>query len=853
MSINTGNLITTEFGQQMLAHAGELNFELAQEHPGISVKLVYSYMGITQRNSDLIKADENFYYTDGLAFITNARSQIDLCQVQSYPRPVEDGGLVRKSFSISALFDIKEDLTECRNVVLLARLVYTDGRTEEQKIKDNNRSAYVILRADYGLDLADTPSAGVHFHFAYSQLLDSSGNPAQEYGISISQSRYGRSRQRIIFNYVIDDTSGISDNISIEDHVYPYSDGYLSKKAFEEGLKDYEATLQEYTEQLQNYLFGWSKIYDSKEKAISKSEVGNTFTIRNKAKRISPLHDLLDNYVGRLPDTLGERTYTTDPVSGDTFTPMSHWNATIREYPFEQREKIQIFNVSSYKNVRFKHADAGGEIVYEDKYIPVTIVFVMWLRTGVAIDQADNENTVNYNTFYSSGYHCVRTFVSIPIEEEGEPDLVRQFICDCKFCDNSTVIVPSEPVVGKIEVDDSDSSAPKLNMSMIWKSLYFRTEGATDKVYSALLLNLVQVPEVSPGVGISSDPAGVAPILRDRILREESPYKLDRATLAFNNSNVGYAAYPDYSYTNPGNGGAYNPDFDFTQAAAKEQGTIYEGGAGGYNNEETVMSLKNGRIGICDSYSGFYEGEDNKMDRPPSKRLRQSNTTPDGLMHFQAENWAAFDGGFWSFLTPGVGVRFKLYNGESGFDDLWFLFAINTDEKAVFWKSEVWKFNQGINSATLRKSVVRFGCRDLWFTHEGCPVALLYMEIADPDYAYAHSYFEYPVYLKNSAATSGGAWVSYGDDFSTYPNSWTVTNGLFDKLGIYINMRNRNENDNNFFSGWNSSEILEDDSENDRPEGYVTSVQGNARGYNTTADCTVIEWHKKKYLVPTIA
>jgi hypothetical protein len=160
MSINTGNLITTEFGQQMLALAGQLNFELAQEHPGISVKLVYSYMGITQRNSDLIKADENFYYTDGLAFITNARSQIDLCQVQSYPRPVEEGGLVRKSFSISALFDIKEDLTECRNVVLLARLVYTDGRTEEQKIKDNNRSAYVILRDDYGLDLADTPSAG---------------------------------------------------------------------------------------------------------------------------------------------------------------------------------------------------------------------------------------------------------------------------------------------------------------------------------------------------------------------------------------------------------------------------------------------------------------------------------------------------------------------------------------------------------------------------------------------------------------------------------------------------------------------------------------------------------------------
>lgn len=856
MSINTGNLITTEFGQQQLALVGQLNFELQGQHPGITVRLALQYMGITQRNSTTIAEDDDLYFTHDLPDITSIHTKVDLCQVQSYPQ-ISDDELVKKSFSISALFDIKEDLSMCRNVVLLGRIVYADARSEAQVIADNNRSAYVILRDDYGIDLSDDytneDATGVYFHFAYCQLLGSDGQPAQTSGITIAQSRYGRSRQRVIFNYVMDDTSGQSDNITIDDNFYPYSDGYLSKKAFEEGLVDYEATLQEYADKLENYLFGWSKVYDSREEAIAKSEIGNTFTIRNKQKRVSPLHDLLDNYTGRLPDTLGERSYTTDPVSGETFVPVSHWNATISEYPFEQREKIQIFNVSSYKNVRFKHADAGGEIVYEDKYLPVTIVFVMWLRTGVAIDQADNDSTVNYNTFYSSGYHCVRTFVSVPIEEEGEEETVRQFICDCKFCNSNTVIVPSEPVVGKIEVDDSDSSAPKLNVSMMWKSLYFRTEGATDKVYSSLLLNLVPVPEVSPGTGLYTDPQDVAPILRDRILREESEYRLDKASLSFNNSNIGYAAYPDYSYTNPGSGGAYNPDFDFTQATAKEQGEIYEPGIGGYNNEETVMSLKNGRIGICDSYAGFYENVSNKMDKVPSKRLRQSNTTPDGLIYFQAENWAAFDGGFWSFLVPGTGVRYKIYSGETGFDDFWFLFAINTDEKAVFWKSEVWKFNQGINSKTLRQSVVRFGCRDLWFTHEGCPVALLYMEIADPDYSYAHSYFEYPVYLRNSAATSGGAWVSFGDDFSNYPNDWTLANGLFDKLGIYINMRDRTENDNDFFAGWNYSEILEDDAENSTPEGYVASVQGNSRGYNTTADCSIIQWHGKKYLVPTIA
>ena len=230
MSINTANLITTPNGQTELAEIHRVNAQLFADQREISIVLLFPYITISQKTPEIIESISET--TPELIKQEPCWANVDICQVQTYTVQ----GIQKRDFTIGGLFDVKQDINNARTIILYAQTYIIDSRSASKKEEDGNRSATNIVEVNYGYTAKILP-------YAYTRILDSDG-AYTESGITIGASRYGRSRHRFYFNYIIDNNDGIADNITVNDNVYPYSDGYLSKTLFEISLERYQKAIE---------------------------------------------------------------------------------------------------------------------------------------------------------------------------------------------------------------------------------------------------------------------------------------------------------------------------------------------------------------------------------------------------------------------------------------------------------------------------------------------------------------------------------------------------------------------------------------------------------------------------------
>lgn len=230
MSINTANLITTPNGQAELAEIHRVNAQLFTDQREISIVLLFPYIAISQKTPEIIESISET--TPELIKQEPCWANVDICQVQTYTVQ----GVQKRDFTIGGLFDVKQDISNARTIILYAQTHIIDSRSASKKEEDGGRSAENIVAVNYGYTAKILP-------YAYTRILDNDG-AYTESGITIGASRYGRSRHRFYFNYIIDNNDGIANDITVNDNVYPYSDGYLSKTLFEISLERYQNAIE---------------------------------------------------------------------------------------------------------------------------------------------------------------------------------------------------------------------------------------------------------------------------------------------------------------------------------------------------------------------------------------------------------------------------------------------------------------------------------------------------------------------------------------------------------------------------------------------------------------------------------
>lgn len=449
MSVNTGNLITTTEGMSYLSSIASVNAALRTDHRNIRVVMRFPHIGLSQSTPD--EVEELSTMTRGTAEGMNeAYSPVDVCQLQSFD--VIEGGesVTKRAFTLSANFNIPEVVTSIRTLILFCSDEVIDNRSDDEIEADGGRSASDVLIEDY--NYVDTYYAS----FAYTRVLDSTGT-YQSDGVSVGASAYGRSRIRVHFNYIIDDTSGIADNISVDDRIYPYSSGYLSKRAFEEGLRQYEEALQTYRMDWERFSKGQSPDYAWLAEAYAKSSARNIFIVqRNELEEQGwPTTDLETNS-GYNQDTYKGYTPTNYEVSG---------------YSRKTQEACMYFEDKFIKLCAWKHIDAEtGETVIEELHVPVKIEALYYLRSGLPMSSNTTvEHYANKHVGMFSYYHVLRFAISIAIDGV----LIHQ-VGEVCLLEDQYMMSPKVPGIGKLNVDTSSPAGmndPVLDFGLLLEGL----------------------------------------------------------------------------------------------------------------------------------------------------------------------------------------------------------------------------------------------------------------------------------------------------------------------------------------------------------------------------------------------
>lgn len=429
MSINTANLITTENGQVALADVHAINARLFADHREISVKLLFPYIAISNKKPDEVTAVESSSDADIRA--ERCYAPVDVCQVQTYA--VENA--IKRDFTIGGLFDVKLDIPDARTIILFCKTHIADNRSAGKKARDGNRDAATVLSQDYGYEVTQLP-------FAYTTILDSTGTYDEENGLAIGASKYGRSRHRFYFNYIIDNNSGIGDNITVDDNVYPYSDGYLSKTAFELGLKRYEKAVESYQAEYEKYANGHKLYYDTMADAIKWANPGHKFFITN------------NEAVGNVDVDLQAQNGTTWDVWPDTSDENGLWK--YRGYEVINNKAPTGGNDAgrSYKaaGLVFEFSDVRPvEIVEGDtvktELLPVRFKFFMFMRDTVTFHSIYSESTLCYYEVY----HAMRCWVQIGNIESLRFNKGFELL----YLNDEEAIAPNCPSIGKIRLTGS--------------------------------------------------------------------------------------------------------------------------------------------------------------------------------------------------------------------------------------------------------------------------------------------------------------------------------------------------------------------------------------------------------------
>ena len=478
MSINTSNLITTKIGQVELSKVHSMNMRLKADHRSISVELLFPYLAIS--NKDMQTVSELEAETDSEIKSELCWTNVDICQVVNY----SVGDEAKRNFTIGGLFNVESDITGAKSFLLFFKTNIVDFRSEKEKKADGGASAEHLLYIRYGYSVTQAP-------FAFTMILNNAGEMPID-GINIGASKFGRSRHRFYFNYIIDNNSGIADNITVNDNRYPYSDGYLSKTAFEDGLKRYEDAIAQYQTEYEKYANGHKDRYNNVESAIKYSENGNRFVI-NKFETDSANFDVIDMQAARdgvwdewNPDDVelkspsykgyAARTYG-KPIPGEDGDRYKECGAEVFE--FKDVRPVEIVGV---RNV-------GGEIVEtsETKYLPIRFKFMMFNRSPLPFSQVTSPSA---KFGADSLYHAVRCAVTIKEKDASSGDW--NVVFDSAFemlgyANDNLAIYPICPSIGRIKLktDFSASQWPEkeLTLSMLTQDIVI-DEVTTDQDFT---------------------------------------------------------------------------------------------------------------------------------------------------------------------------------------------------------------------------------------------------------------------------------------------------------------------------------------------------------------------------------
>lgn len=493
MSINTENLITTRNGQAELAEIHSVNKKLFADRREISVEMLFPFMAISEKTSDEIEeiTDISVQEIKQEACWAN----VDVCQVHSYN--VEE--VLKRDFAIGGLFDVKEDIPHALTVVLFARTRIVDSRSSGRKARDGNRSAEDIVESEYGY-------VGKYVPFAYTRLLDSNG-VYSESGIKIGASLYGRARHRFYFNYIIDNNDGIADDITVDDRVYPYSDGYLSKTAFELGLKRYEDAIKGFSADYEKYAKGRNRVYYNVEDALTHSVAGNKFYLEKRESDgvTFQTYNLKNN------STFGfENWPTINVVTGpESYKRLSainldpvNFDSSISRKPW-QVDRYRLFSYTDVRKVEFEGLDG----VVSTKFLPVKLDCMMFIRTGLPYCRENrNDTTYNFMRFTIQIVDGARTIV-----EGYEVYAASEFRVTIN---DHLVFKPKIPSIGKIHIKETltEYNESVLNVKFLLMTEELRTyygyydQGTGYKLFSNVTFREVDFSNIfQNGTGVGSE------------------------------------------------------------------------------------------------------------------------------------------------------------------------------------------------------------------------------------------------------------------------------------------------------------------------------------------------------------
>lgn len=466
MSINTSNLITTKIGQVELSKVHSMNMRLKADHRSISVELLFPYLAISNKDMQTVSRLEA--ETDSEIKSELCWTNVDICQVVNYSVGDEE----KRNFTVGGVFNVENDITGAKSFLLFFKTNVVDFRSEKEKQADGGASAEHLLYTRYGYSVAQAP-------FAFTMILNNAGEMPVD-GINIGASKFGRSRHRFYFNYIIDNNSGIANNITVNDNRYPYSDGYLSKTAFEDGLKRYEDAIAQYQTEYEKYANGHKDRYDNVESAIKYSENGNRFVIK-KLETDAANFDAIDMQAAcdgvwdewkpdeaklKSPSYKGyaARTYG-KPTPGEDGDRYKECGAEVFE--FKDVRPVEIVGV---RNV-------GGEIVETSttKYLPVRFKFFMFNRSPLPFAPVTSPSA---KFSADSLYHAVRCAVTIKEKDDSSGDW--NVVFDSAFemlgyANDNLAIYPVCPSIGhiKLKTDFSASKWPEkeLTLSMLTQDI----------------------------------------------------------------------------------------------------------------------------------------------------------------------------------------------------------------------------------------------------------------------------------------------------------------------------------------------------------------------------------------------
>ena len=478
MSINTSNLITTRIGQVELSKVHSMNMRLKADNRSISVELLFPYLAIS--NKDMQTVSELEAETDSEIKSELCWTNVDICQVVNY----SVGDEAKRNFTIGGLFNVESDITGAKSFLLFFKTNIVDFRSEKEKKADGGASAEHLLYIRYGYSVTQAP-------FAFTMILNNAGEMPVD-GINIGASKFGRSRHRFYFNYIIDNNSGIANNITVNDNRYSYSDGYLSKTAFEDGLKRYEDAIAQYQTEYEKYANGHKDRYDNVESAIKYSENGNRFVIK-KLETDAANFDEIDMQAARdgvwdawtpneidltLPSYKGYATRTYGkPVPGEDGDRYKECGSEVFE--FKDVRPVEIVEVRK----------VGDDFVETSttKYLPVRFKFMMFNRSPLPFAPVTG-NSVKFSA--DSLYHAVRCAVTIKEKDVSSGDW--NVVFDSAFemlgyANDNLAIYPICPSIGSIKIKTDFSAAKwpekELTLSMLTQDIII-DEVTTDQDFT---------------------------------------------------------------------------------------------------------------------------------------------------------------------------------------------------------------------------------------------------------------------------------------------------------------------------------------------------------------------------------